>query len=168
MRRIVIHGARTRTPSGRRLARLGGAIGLLCCATFWPAWAQQGPQSLPSIQLGAGMHLIKAEVARTAQQHQIGLMHRQSMGLNEGMLFIFEKPAQQCFWMKNTLIPLAIAFVADDGTVVNVDEMQPQTLESHCSSKPVRHVLEMNAGWFTKRGIKAGSKLSGAPFASAK
>ncbi len=82
------------------------------------------------------------------------------------MLFIFEQAAQQCFWMKNTLIPLSIAFVADDGTVVNIEEMQPQTLESHCSRKPVRYVLEMNKGWFAKRGIRPGSKLQGRPFGS--
>jgi len=92
-------------------------------------------------------------------------MNRPSMEANDGMLFVFERPGQQCFWMKNTLIPLAIAFLADDGTVVNLDEMQPQTLDGHCSAKPVRFVLEMNQGWFAKRGIKPGFRLRGAPFA---
>ena len=82
------------------------------------------------------------------------------------MLFVFERAGQQCFWMKNTLIPLSVAFVADDGTVVNIEEMKPQTLDSHCSTQPVRYVLEMNDGWFAKRGIKPGSKLRGAPFAN--
>ncbi|WP_298014749.1 DUF192 domain-containing protein [uncultured Aquabacterium sp.] len=126
--------------------------------------AQTAPQKLPTITLGAGMHNIRAEVASTPEQHQIGLMFRKEMGPNDGMLFIFDRPGQQCFWMKNTLIPLAVAFIADDGTVVNLDEMAPQTLESHCSTRPVRHVLEMNAGWFARKGIKPGSKLSGAPF----
>lgn len=160
MSAIVFHGLGFGARLAAWLTGLCLGAGLLAA----PAWAQEGPQRLPAIQLGAGMHNIKAEVARTPQEHQIGLMHRQSMGLNEGMLFIFEQPSQQCFWMKNTLIPLAIAFVADDGTVVNIDEMQPQTLATHCSTKPVRFVLEMNTGWFAKRGIKAGSKLSGAPF----
>lgn len=128
------------------------------------ALAQDRAQHLPTVTLGAGMHNIKAEVAETPQEHEIGLMYRTSMGANDGMLFIFERPGQQCFWMKNTLIPLAVAFVADDGTVVNVDEMKPQTLDPHCSTKPVRFVLEMNTGWFAKRGIMDGSKLSGAPF----
>jgi uncharacterized membrane protein (UPF0127 family) len=66
--------------------------------------------------------------------------------------------------MKNTLLPLTVAFVADDGTIVNIDDMKPQTLDSHCSAKPVRYVLEMNQGWFAKRGIKAGTKLTGQPF----
>ena len=91
-------------------------------------------------------------------------MFRRVMAQHEGMLFVFDEPSPQCFWMKNTLLPLAIAFLADDGTVVNIDDMQPQTLESHCSTKPVRYVLEMNQGWFAKRGIKAGSKIGGAPF----
>jgi uncharacterized membrane protein (UPF0127 family) len=91
-------------------------------------------------------------------------MHRKEMPQHEGMLFIFEQPSVQCFWMKNTLLPLSIAFVADDGTVVNVRDMQPQALDSHCSDKPVRYVLEMNQGWFAKRGVKPGSKLTGTPF----
>jgi len=87
------------------------------------------------------------------------------MAVSDGMLFVFEQPGQQCFWMKNTLIPLSVAFLADDGSVVNIEEMAPQTLDGHCSTKPVRFVLEMNQGWFAKRGIKPGSKLRGAPFA---
>lgn len=126
--------------------------------------AQTAPQRLPAITLGAGMHNIRAEVASTPEQHQIGLMFRKEMGANDGMLFVFERAGQQCFWMKNTLIPLAVAFIADDGTVVNLDEMAPQTLESHCSTRPVRYVLEMNAGWFARKGIKPGSRLTGAPF----
>jgi uncharacterized membrane protein (UPF0127 family) len=128
------------------------------------AWAQDQAQHLPSITLGAGMHIIKAEIAQTPQEHEIGLMYRNSMPANDGMLFAFDRPGQQCFWMKNTLLPLAVAFVADDGTIVNLDEMKPQTLDPHCSTKEVRFVLEMNKGWFTKRGIKAGDKLRGRPF----
>jgi len=129
------------------------------------ACAQDGPQKLPSITLSAGMHLIQAEVAQTPDQRSTGLMFRSAMGTNEGMLFAFEAPGQQCFWMKNTLLPLSVAFVDDDGSVVNIENMKPQTLDSHCSKKPVRFVLEMNEGWFAKRGIKAGSRLTGKPFA---
>ena len=86
------------------------------------------------------------------------------MPTNEGMLFVFEQASVQCFWMKNTLLALTIAFVADDGTIVNLTDMKPQTTNSHCSSQPVRYVLEMNQGWFGKRGIKAGVKLGGKPF----
>lgn len=130
----------------------------------WPGAAQEGPQQLPAIRLTAGFHLIEAEVAQTPQQRQIGLMNRPSLPPNGGMLFAFEVPAQQCFWMKNTLLPLSIAFLADDGTIVNIEEMKAQTLESHCSKKPVRFALEMNQGWFDKRGIKPGTKIAGAPF----
>jgi uncharacterized membrane protein (UPF0127 family) len=129
------------------------------------AAAQDGPQQLPAITLNAGMHLIHAEVAQTPQQRSTGLMFRQTMGTNEGMLFAFEDAGQQCFWMKNTLLPLSVAFVADDGSIVNIENMKPQTLDSHCSVKPVRFVLEMNDGWFAKRGIKSGFRLQGAPFA---
>lgn len=140
---------------------LSAALLLLACTLVA---AQDGPQKLPSITLNAGMHLIQAEVAQTPEQRSIGLMFRSSMGTNEGMLFAFEEPGQQCFWMKNTLLPLSVAFVDDDGSVVNIENMKPQTLDSHCSKKPVRFVLEMNDGWFAKRGIKPGSKLGGKPF----
>jgi hypothetical protein len=128
------------------------------------ALAQEAAQTLPAIRLSAGMHNISAEVAQTPEQRQIGLMHRKSMPATDGMLFIFEQPAVQCFWMRNTLLPLSIAFLADDGTVVNIDDMKPMTEASHCSQKPVRYVLEMNQGWFAKKGVKAGSKLRGGPF----
>ncbi len=128
------------------------------------AAAQEGPQTLPAIRVHAGIHNITAQLAQTPEQREIGLMYRTTMGANDGMLFVFERPGQQCFWMKNTLIPLAVAFVADDGRVVNIDSMKPQTLDSHCSTAPVRFVLEMNENWFAKRGIKAGSKLHGAPW----
>ena len=139
------------------------ALASILCATVF---AQTGPQKLPSIRLNAGIHNIQAEVAQSPDERSTGLMFRKEMGTNEGMLFAFEQPAQQCFWMKNTLLPLSIAFIADDGSIVNIDHMKPQTLESHCSTKPVRFVLEMNEGWFDKRGIKPGTKLRGAPFGS--
>jgi uncharacterized membrane protein (UPF0127 family) len=139
------------------------ATALLCAAATFAA-AQEPQMNLPRVRLAAGMHQIDAQVATTPDQRQTGLMHRKEMPQHEGMLFVFEHPTQQCFWMKNTLLPLAIAFVADDGTIVNIDEMAPQTLESHCSEKPVRYVLEMNKGWFAKKGVKAGAKLEGAPF----
>ena len=135
---------------------------------FLPVLAQDGPQQLPTVMLGITFHSIKAEVAMTPKQHEIGLMHRTSMGPNDGMIFVSERPGQQCFWMKNTLIPLSVAFIADDGTIVNLDEMKPETLEPHCSAKPVRYVLEMNTGWFSKRGLKAGIKVTGQPFGTPK
>jgi uncharacterized membrane protein (UPF0127 family) len=138
------------------------AIVALCGAGL--AAAQSGPQKLAQVKLTAGIHVINAELAATPAEREIGLMMRPSMAVNDGMLFVFERPGQQCFWMKNTLIPLSIAFLADDGSVVNIDDMAPETLDSHCSTKPVRFVLEMNQGWFAKRGIKPGSRLRGGPF----
>lgn len=128
--------------------------------------AQTGPQKLPTTRLTAGFHLITAEVASTPEQRATGLMHRPTMPANDGMLFVFERAGQQCFWMKNTLLPLSIAFLDDDGTIVNIEEMKPQTLDSHCSARPVRFALEMNQGWFGKRAIKPGAKITGAPFGS--
>ena len=132
-----------------------------------PAHAQVDagqPQRLQAITLTAGMHNIRAEVALTPDQRQKGLMFRRDLGSHEGMLFVFEQPMPQCFWMKNTPTPLTIAFVGDDGSIVNLADMQPFDEASHCSAKPVRFVLEMNQGWFAKRGIKAGFKLGGPPF----
>jgi len=130
-----------------------------------PAIAQDSPQlNLPRVKLSAGMHQIDAQVAQTPTQRQIGLMFRREMPQHEGMLFVFEQPAPQCFWMKNTILPLTAAFVADDGTIVNLADMKPQTEDSHCSAKPVRFVLEMNQGWFAKKNLKAGAKLAGPPF----
>jgi hypothetical protein len=120
--------------------------------------------NLPRTTLTAGMHRIDAQVAGNGTQRQIGLMHRQEMPQHEGMLFVFEQPAVQCFWMKNTLIPLTAAFVADDGTIANLADMKPLDESSHCSSKPVRYVLEMNQGWFEAKHIKAGHKLGGEVF----
>lgn len=131
------------------------------------AIAQDGPQPrLPTVELTAGMYVIQAEVAQTHQQHSIGLMHRQSMGVNEGMLFVYQSPEIRCYWMRNTLIPLTIAFLDDDGTIVNLKDMEPHTERSNCSIKPVRYALEMNQGWFDQRGIKPGFRLRGIPPAS--
>ncbi|MDO8280281.1 MAG: DUF192 domain-containing protein [Burkholderiaceae bacterium] len=127
--------------------------------------AQDRPQmDLPRTRLSAGMHQIESQVAATPQQRMIGLMFRKEMPQHEGMLFVFEQPSVQCFWMKNTLLPLTAAFVEDDGTIVNLVDMKPRTESPHCSNKPVRYVLEMNQGWFAKKGVKPGMKLSGRPF----
>lgn len=139
------------------------------CAAFMvllPAvQAQDRPQpKLPTVDLRAGMHLIRAELAVSAEQQATGMMFRTTMGANEGMLFVNEDAGVRCFWMRNTLIPLTIAFLDDDGTIVNLADMQPQSDRSHCSARPVRYALEMNQGWFAKRGIQPGFRLRGGPF----
>jgi uncharacterized protein len=139
------------------------AVGLYALAAA--AWAEALPAPrLPTIEIGAGMHVIRAEVAQSPQQQQIGMMMRREMGANEGMLFVNADAGVRCFWMRNTLLPLTIAFIADDGTIVNLADMQPQSDQSHCSEKPVRFALEMNKGWFAKRGLSAGTKLRGKVF----
>ncbi len=146
------------------IAKIAPQVVLAASLAVSPAFAQDAPQmDLPRVKLSTGMHQITAQVAQTPEQRQIGLMFRKEMPQIEGMLFVFEQPNQQCFWMKNTLLPLTAAFVADDGLIVNLADMKPQSTDSHCSAKPVRYVLEMNQGWFAKKGIKAGSRLAGLP-----
>ena len=131
--------------------------------------AQDSPQlNLERVKLTSGMHRIDAQVAASPEQRQIGLMFRKTMPQHEGMIFIFDQPGKQCFWMKNTVIPLSAAFLSDDGTIVNIEGMKPLALDGHCSVQPVRYVLEMNKDWFAKKGIKAGSKLQGVLFQAQK
>jgi uncharacterized membrane protein (UPF0127 family) len=141
-------------------------VGCLLSFSFaLSAGAQGMPQNqLQRTTLNAGMHLIQVQLAQDFEQRQIGLMWRKEMPQNEGMLFVFDQPAVQCFWMRNTLLPLTAAFVLDDGSIVNLADMKPMNDDSHCSKKPVRFVLEMNQGWFAKRNIQAGFKLSGPLF----
>ncbi len=114
---------------------------------------------LPTVDIGAGMHVIRAEVADEPSTRMRGLMMRERLGNNEGMLFVFPDKTRHCFWMRNTLLPLSIAFLDDDGTIVNIEDMQPQTEVSHCPIRPVTLALEMEQGWFAKRGIKPGTRL---------
>jgi uncharacterized protein len=125
--------------------------------------AQRAQPTLPTTRLSAGIHLITAELAVTDASRMLGLMFRTALEGNHGMLFDFEQHAKHCMWMRNTLIPLSVAFIEDDGTIVNVEDMAPQTENSHCARKPVRWALEMDKGWFAQRGIKPGTKLAGMP-----
>lgn len=149
------------------IARFCASILAPCCLAFaGAACAQENPQAkLPTTDLTAGLHVIHAELAVSPTQQATGMMFRRGMGANEGMLFVNEDAGVRCFWMRNTLIPLTIAFIADDGSIVNIADMAPRSDESHCSARPVRYALEMPLGWFAKRGLKAGLKLRGAPFA---
>ncbi len=166
--RPMIPSANEVVLSGRQaLLSLARIAALTLTLVSIGASAQDGPQlNLQRVKLSAGMNVIDAQLAMTPEQRQIGLMLRKDMPQHEGMLFVFEQASQQCFWMKNTLLPLTAAFVTDDGTIVNLADMKPQNLDSHCSTQPVRYVLEMNQGWFAKKGIKAGSRLGGPPFDS--
>jgi len=116
---------------------------------------------LPAVQISAGMHLIRAEVADNAGARMQGLMHRTSLAQNSGMIFVFDEAAIHCMWMKNTLIPLSVAFLDENGAIVNIADMQPHSEQSHCAARPARYALEMNKGWFTQRGIRPGTRLRG-------
>lgn len=144
------------------LGACAAAFAFVAAVTSSPALAQQ-IQKFPVIQLTAGMNVIQAEVAASAAEREQGLMFRESMGTNEGMLFLFGAPASACMWMKNTLIPLSVAFIDRDGRIANIEEMKPQTLNSHCSKGAVYYALEMNAGWFKSRNIKPGTTIDGLP-----
>jgi uncharacterized membrane protein (UPF0127 family) len=116
---------------------------------------------LPTMQLRAGMHLIRVEVAADNAARMQGLMHRESLGPNAGMLFVFDEAAIHCMWMKNTLIPLSVAFIDEGGTILNIADMQPHSEQSHCAAAHARFALEMTKGWFAQRGVKPGMKLGG-------
>jgi len=148
---------RLATSTLRSVAMIGCAIGLIGAPL---TQAQVQERGLPRTTLQAGMYLIRAEVAGDADSRARGLMFRERLGANEGMLFVFEQPSTQCFWMRNTLVPLTIAFLADDGRIVNTADMEPKSEASHCSSEGVRFALEMERGWFAKRGLNRGDRIS--------
>jgi uncharacterized membrane protein (UPF0127 family) len=118
---------------------------------------------LPTVELKAGIYRIQAELADTPKSREVGLMNRTNLPTNSGMLFVFEQKAGNCFWMKNTKIPLSIAFIADDGKIVNIDEMQADTTNNHCPIVAVRYALEMNRQWFSDRVIVPGTVIQGLP-----
>jgi uncharacterized membrane protein (UPF0127 family) len=139
---------------------LHAALLTLLLTGLAPADAQE---KLPVTTLSIGIHLIQAEIAIRDEERAQGLMFREQMGQNEGMVFRFNSPNQVCMWMKNTLLPLSVAFIDDAGSIINIEDMKAQTLDAHCASKPARYALEMNQGWFKKKSIKAGSSVTGLP-----
>lgn len=138
------------------------SLAAIVCALSTAALAQQNV-GLPIIELKAGIYRIQAELADTPKAREVGLMNRTSMPTNSGMLFIFEQKAGHCFWMNNTKIPLSIAFIADDGKIVNIEEMQAETTNNHCPKAAIRYALEMNKQWFSERVIVPGTVIQGLP-----
>lgn len=110
-----------------------------------------------------GPHPLKVEVVATDETRSLGLMHRQKLGRDEGMLFIFDEPAYHGMWMKNTLIPLSVAFIDAQGVILNILDMEPQTLDSHQSAGPSIYAIEVNKGWFAAKKVKAGDRVTGLP-----
>ncbi|MDP2808896.1 MAG: DUF192 domain-containing protein [Rhodocyclaceae bacterium] len=127
---------------------------VLACAI-----ASASAQSL--LELNAGIHRIEAEVANTQEARMRGLMHRKSMTAQRGMLFVYDAPSPQCMWMRNTLISLSVAFLDEQGRIINVEEMQPRTEINHCAARPAKYALEMNVGWFRQRGLGVGAPIGG-------
>jgi len=138
-----------------RASQLALAVLALC------VWARAGAAELPEVTLGFGAHKLTAEVASTDAARSTGLMHRRMMPENRGMLFIFPNVALHGMWMMNTYLPLSVAFIDSAGVITNIADMEPHTQNSHHATRPVRYALEMNQGWFRKRGIKAGDKVDG-------
>lgn len=118
--------------------------------------AQSAP---PMIRLHVGSHPIEAELAATPVTRDKGLMNRPLLPANRGMLFIFPKERTHCMWMRNTTIPLSVAFIDSRGAIVNIAEMPPATDDYFCSDKPVRYALEMNQGWFREKGVAPGARI---------
>lgn len=123
-----------------------------------PAAAQT---TMPQMELVIHKHVLTAEVANNDADRMQGLMHRRMLPENRGMLFVFQNLAHHGMWMMNTYVPLSVAFIDDTGVIINIEDMQPHTRDSHSATAPVRYALEMNLGWFRKRGIKPGMKVEG-------
>jgi uncharacterized membrane protein (UPF0127 family) len=138
--------------AGFRRAVAGIALGL--CALGASA-------QLPEIVLTVNGHKLTAEVAHTGEARRQGLMHRRILPENRGMLFVFEEAGAHAMWMKNTYIPLSVAFLDERGGVINIADMEPHTVDSHGAARPARYALEANRGWFAKRGIKPGARVEG-------
>lgn len=134
---------------------------LLAAMTLMARAGTAQQNQLPLVELIAGVHRIQAEVAATPDSRQIGLMQRRTMALQHGMLFVFPEPGKLCMWMRNTLIPLSVAFLDERGRIINIEDMQPKTENTHCAARSARYALEMNLGWFKKRGLGAGFAIQG-------
>ena len=116
---------------------------------------------MPRMDLTAGFYRINAEVASNQKNRMQGLMHRRAMQANEGMLFVFTQEDRHCMWMRNTFLPLSVAFLDAEGRILNIEDMEPQTEDNHCAAAPARFALEMNKGWFAAKGIKPGQRIGG-------
>ena len=118
-------------------------------------------QSPLRLSLTSGMYRIDAEVVADQASRMQGLMNRRSMLPHQGMLFVFPQLTAHCMWMRNTYIPLSVAFLDEQGKIINIEDMQPHTEDNHCAARPARYALEMNLGWFSTKAIKPGSSIGG-------
>lgn len=139
------------------------ALVLHAGGAFFHTDARSQTAQLAVQELKIDAHRIRAEIAADAQTRSRGLMYRLSLPPDTGMLFIFESVGQPCFWMKNTPLPLSIAFIDQDGHIVNMADMEPHSTASHCPHAPIRYALEMEQGWFEARDIQAGARVKHLP-----
>jgi uncharacterized membrane protein (UPF0127 family) len=146
-----------------RLPAVQLAASVLLLSLSSAVWAQQTPVEMPVTTLNIGINVIKAEVASNDPDRERGLMFRPALGSNQGMVFVFDAGGQECMWMKNTLIPLSVAFMDEHGKITNIEDMQPQTENNHCSKAVARYALEMNFGWFAAHGVRPGMSISNLP-----
>jgi uncharacterized membrane protein (UPF0127 family) len=144
-----------------RAASAGALAALFLLALPTPAAAKDAP--LPVATIKVGSHALRVEVVVTPEQRAKGLMFREKLAKNDGMLFIFDELGYHAMWMMNTLIPLSVAFVDGEGRILNILDMEPKTLDSHAATGPARYAIETNKGWFAERGLKAGDKVTGLP-----
>lgn len=148
--------------STRLLSPVALAIAMACASPIWAAQPEVNT-GLPQVKLRVGGHAFIAEVAATPEQQHTGLMNRRSLPTNGGMVFVFPQTQPVCMWMKNTLIPLSVAFIAADGRIVNLADMQAESEDVHCAQQDVRYALEAPLHWFAQHGVKAGAWVSGLP-----
>jgi len=135
---------------------------MLCSGAFAvPLLASSALAQMPRIELSAGMYRIDAEVAANDATRMQGLMHRRSLPAGQGMLFVFRQPERHCMWMRNTYVPLSVAFLDRDGHILNIEDMQPESETNHCAAKAASFALEMNLGWFADKGIRPGTRIAG-------
>jgi uncharacterized membrane protein (UPF0127 family) len=133
---------------------------LLAAAALAPHAIAAGAQP-PEIALVINGHPLTAEVAATDETRTQGLMHRRILPENRGMLFVFRETAPHAMWMMNTYVPLSVAFLDERGLIINIADMKPHTRDTHAAAKPAKYALEVNQGWFAKRGIKPGARIEG-------
>ncbi|MEO7744497.1 MAG: DUF192 domain-containing protein [Usitatibacter sp.] len=143
--------------------RLAAARVLLGTLLLAMGLAAQADAFARTSHIKVASHPLKVEIAASDPEREKGLMFRRSMSANEGMLFIFDEPAYHSMWMKNTLIPLSVAFVDAQGVILNILDMEPETLDTHMSAGPSIYAIETNKGWFAQKKIKAGDKVTGLP-----
>jgi len=145
------------------LDRLGAGRFLFALVILCACLAAQADARLKTATVKVGSHPLRVEIAATDPERATGLMNRASLGRDDGMLFIFDEPSYHGMWMKNTLIPLSVAFIDANGTILNILDMEPQTLDPHISAGPSIYAIETNKGWFAGKKIKAGDKVTGLP-----